>query len=181
MKLRMPLSGFTAILGLSLVFAAPLPARAQTVTGTIQGTITDTSGGVLPGVTVTITHVDTGGQRALVSNAEGFYSAPFLQIGRYDVTAALSGFGTVVRSGIQLNLNDTRVVDLKLDPRVTQEVTVTADAPAINLTSGENKGSLTAEQIMDKPTLSAGSFLSLAETFTGFQENPTSGQNNPTA
>jgi outer membrane receptor protein involved in Fe transport len=181
MKLRLPSSGLSVILGLTLVCAAPLPARGQTVTGTIQGTVTDTSGGVLPGVTVTIKHVDTGGERAVVSNGEGFYSAPFLQIGAYSVTAALSGFGTVVRTGIQLNLNDTRVVDLKLDPRVTQEVTVTADAPAINLTSGENKGSLTAEQIMDKPTLSAGSFLSLAETFTGFQENPTSGQNNPTA
>jgi outer membrane receptor protein involved in Fe transport len=181
MKLRMTSSGLSVLLGLTLMFAVPLPARAQTVTGTIQGTVTDTSGGVLPGVTVTIKHVDTGGERVLVSNGEGFYSAPFLQIGAYSVTAALSGFGTVVRTGIQLNLNDTRVVDLKLDPRVTQEVTVTADAPAINLTSGENKGSLTAEQIMDKPTLSAGSFLSLAETFTGFQENPTSGQNNPTA
>src|SRR5262249_4306226 len=70
--------------------------------------------------------------------------------------------------------------DLKLDPRVTQEVTVTAAAPPINLTSGETKGTLTAEQIMDKPTLSAGSFLTPARAFTGFQENPTSGQNNPT-
>jgi outer membrane receptor protein involved in Fe transport len=58
---------------------------------------------------------------------------------------------------------------------------VRGDAPAINLTSGEIRGALTAEQIMDKPTLNAGNFLTLAETFTGFQENPTSGQNNPTA
>src|SRR6266851_3091317 len=64
---------------------------------------------------------------------------------------------------------------------MTQSVTVTADAAPINVTSGEIKGSLTAEQIMDKPSLSAGSFLALAETFTGFQDNPTSGQNNPTA
>jgi outer membrane receptor protein involved in Fe transport len=156
-------------------------ASAQTVTGTVQGTVTDTSGGVLPGVTVTITQVDTGAERALVTNGRGFYSAPFLQIGPYRVTAALTGFGTVTRTGIQLSLNDTRVVDFKLDPRVTQSVTVTGDAPPINLTSGETKGSLTAEQIMDKPTLSAGSFLTLAETFTGFQDNPTSGQNNPTA
>jgi outer membrane receptor protein involved in Fe transport len=180
MKLRMP-SGLAVVLGLTLVVSAPRHAGAQTVTGTIQGTITDTSGAVLPGVTITIKQVDTGAQRELVSNSEGIYSAPFLQIGSYRVTAALTGFGTVTRDGIQVTLNDTRVVDFKLNPRVTESVTVTADAPSINLTSGETKGRLTAEQIMDKPTLSAGSFLDLASTFTGFQDNPTSGQNNPTA
>jgi outer membrane receptor protein involved in Fe transport len=177
MKVKSRCAAFT--LAASTLWAAA--AGAQTVTGTIQGTVSDTNGGVLPGVTVTIRQVDTGAERALVTNDHGFYSAPFLQIGPYLVTAALTGFGTVTRAGIQLNLNDTRVVDFKLDPRVTESVTVTADAPPINLTSGETKGSLTAEQIMDKPTLSAGSFLTLAETFTGFQDNPTSGQNNPTA
>jgi hypothetical protein len=164
-----------------LMLGIAAPAAAQTVTGTLQGTVTDTSGGVLPGVTVTITQVETGTQRSVITNGEGIYNAPFLQIGRYTVKAELSGFGTVVREGIDVRLNDTRVVDIRLDARVTQEVTVTAQAPSINTTNAEIKGSLTAEQIMDKPSLSASSFLSLAETFTGFQENPTSGQNNPTA
>ena len=53
--------------------------------------------------------------------------------------------------------------------------------PPINLTKAEVKSSLTEQQIIDKPTLNAGNFLSLAETFPGLQENPTSGQNNPTA
>src|SRR5258707_165814 len=60
MKLRITSSGLSVILGLALVIAAALPARAQTVTGTIQGTITDTSGAVLPGVTITIKQVDPG-------------------------------------------------------------------------------------------------------------------------
>ena len=156
-------------------------ASAQTVTGTIQGTVSDTSGGVLPGVTVSIRHVETGAERTVVTNDVGFFSAPFIPIGNYTVAAALTGFGSVTREGINVGLNDTRVVDLKLDPRVTDSVTVRAEAPPINLTNGEIKGSLTAEQILDKPTLNAGNFLTLAETFTGFQENPTSGQNNPTA
>jgi hypothetical protein len=166
------------IVAISAIGAA---ATAQTVTGTLQGTVTDTSGGVLPGVTVSVKHVETGTERTLVTNDQGFYSAPYLQIGRYVVTAALAGFGTVARDGVQVNLNDTRVVDFTLDPRVTQSVTVKGDATPINVTNGEIKGSLTAEQIMDKPSLSASSFLSLAETFTGFQDNPTGGQNNPTA
>ena len=169
------------LLSVFLMLALAVPAAAQTVTGTLQGTVTDTSGGVLPGVTITITQVETGTTRVLVTNAEGLYSAPFLQIGRYTVKAELTGFGAVVREGIDVRLNDTRVVDIRLDARVTQEVTVTAQAPSVNLTNAEVKGSLTAEQIMDKPSLSASSFLSLAETFTGFQDNPTGGQNNPTA
>src|SRR5262249_37334784 len=123
------------------LLAIPLspPAHAQTVTGTIQGTVTDAGGGVLPGVSVTLTHVETGTERATLTNERGSYSAPFLQIGTYRVSAALQGFGTAKRDGIDLRLNETRVVDLKLDPRVTQEVTVTGEAPPINLTSGETK------------------------------------------
>ena len=156
-------------------------AGAQTVTGTIQGTVSDTSGGVLPGATVTIRQMDTGAQRVVVTNDAGLYTAPFVQIGRYTITAALSGFGTLTREDISVGLNDTRVVDFKLDPRVAESVTVKGEPPPINLTKAEVKSSLTEQQIIDKPTLNAGSFLSLAETFPGFQENPTSGQNNPTA
>ena len=167
------------ILAMLVVFAGDL--AAQTVTGTIQGTITDTSGAVLPGVTVTVRNMDTGAERTVVTNESGLFTAPFVQIGRYTVTAALSSFGTVARKGIQVTLNATSVVDFKLDPRVTELVTVSGDAPPINLTKAEVKSSLTAQQIMDKPSVNAGNFLSLAETFPGFQENPTSGQNNPTS
>ena len=156
-------------------------AAAQTVTGTIQGTVTDTSGAVLPGVTVTLKNMETGAERTIVTNEAGLYTAPFIQIGRYEVRAVLPGFGTVLREGIQVALNTTAVVDFKMDPRVTETVTVAGDTTAINLTKAEVKSSLTEQQIMDKPTLNAGNFLSLAETFPGFQENPTAGQNNPTS
>ena len=137
--------------------------------------MTDTSGAVLPGVTITIRNLDTGVERTHVTNEVGFYSAPFVPIGRHAVVASLSGFATVTRSGITVGLNQTRVVDIQLDPQLTESVTVTGDAPVLNTTNAEVKSRLTSEQIMDKPTLNAGNFLSLAETFTGFQENPTSG------
>ena len=63
---------------------------------------------------------------------------------------------------------------------MAETVTVVGAAPPINTTNAEIKGSLNAQQIIDKPTLNPGSFLSLAEIFPGFQDNPTSGQNNPT-
>jgi hypothetical protein len=165
----------------AVLLVAPAVVAAQTVTGTIQGTVTDTSGGVLPGVSVTVTNKDTGVQRTVVTNEVGFYTASFVQIGRYQVRASLTGFGTMAREDVQVALNDTRVVDLQLDPRVTDTVTVTGALPPINLTRAEVKSSLTAEQIMDRPTLNAGNFTDLARTFAGFQENPTGGQNNPTS
>ena len=166
---------------IALLLALAVSADAQTVTGTIQGTVTDTSGGVLPGVTVVIRNMDTGGERTVVTNESGLYNAPFIQIGRYTVTASLTSFGTLTREGIQVGLNNASVVDFKLDARVTESVTVKGDTTPINLTRSEVKSSLTSEQIMDKPSLNAGNFLSLADTFPGLQENPTSGQNNPTA
>ena len=72
----------------------PIMVAAQTVTGTIQGTVSDSSGAVLPGATVTVRNVETGAQRTVVTNETGFYTTPFIQIGRYTLTATLSGFGT---------------------------------------------------------------------------------------
>jgi len=63
-------------------------AVAQTVTGTLQGTVTDTTSATLPGVTVTIRNVDTGLVREVLTNERGFYNAPFLPIGRYRLTCA---------------------------------------------------------------------------------------------
>jgi Carboxypeptidase regulatory-like domain/TonB dependent receptor len=169
-----------AAITLIVMLGGGATAAAQTVTGTIQGTVVDTSGGVLPGATVTIRQTDTGAERVVVTNEGGIYQAPYLPIGRYTITATLTSFGTITRAGIQLGLNETRVVDFRLDPKVTESVTVTGDAPPINRTDGTIKGSLTAEEIMDMPTTNAGNFLALAQVFPGFQDNPTSGQNNPT-
>ncbi len=172
--------------GLRFVFAAfAASASAQTVTGTIQGTVTDTSGAAVPGATVTIRGTETGFVRELVTNERGFYNAPFLPLGTYRVSATLTGFGPVAREGVEVTLNATLVIPFRLDPQVKEEITVVADRPPINVTNQEIKQSLSAEQVMEKVTFSNlnnnNTFTSLAETFAGFQENPTSGQNNPTA
>ncbi len=158
------------------------PRSAQTVTGTLQGTVKDSTGAVLPGAGVTARNVDTGQSRTTVTNQAGYYVQPFLPIGRYEVSATLSGFKTVVRQQVAITLNDTRVEDFDLTPAALNEtVTVTAVAAPINTTSGEIKHSLDEQQIADRPVANRGSFLALAETFAGFAENPTTGQNNPTA
>ena len=171
---------FTLTTPLLVSLLSPALLVAQTVTGTLQGKAADVGGGVLPGVTIAIVSTETGQERTLTTNERGFFSATFLPIGRYRVTASLSGFGSVLREKVEVTLNSTTVVDFTLDPKVSEQVRVTAEQPHIDTTDAEIKQSLSAKQIEAKPTLTPGSFLSLAEVFTGFQENPTSGQNNPT-
>src|SRR5687767_7507099 len=83
---------YLAVLAVLVLFAS-LPLFAQTVTGTMNGTVTDRSGGALPGVTVTVRNLDTGLERVLVTDANGFFNAPFHPVGRYFVSADLAGFG----------------------------------------------------------------------------------------
>lgn len=155
-------------------------ARAQTVTGTIQGVVRDQNGSVIPGATVTLRNLETGQERTLTTNSEGVYSAPFLPLGRYNVSATASSFGRVTTENVEVTLNQTIVTNFELRPAVNEDITVTAEEAPINTTNAEIKQSLMAREILDRPTFNQGSFLSLAETFTGFQENPTAGQNNPT-
>jgi len=153
---------------------------AQTVTGTLSGTVSDRSGAALPGVTVTATNTETGLQRIVTTTGNGFYNAPFLPVGPYDVQADLSGFGPVRRTNVRVDLNTTTVQDFALDPAVSETVTVVADAPRINVTDGEIKQTMRSEEIMSIPQSNQTSFLGLAATFSGYNENPSSGQDNPT-
>lgn len=166
-----------AVLAISSVVSS-----AQTVTGTLQGTVSDSSGAYVPGADVTVVNAETGQTRTLKTNGEGLYVASFLPIGRYKITVAHTGFTSVTQENVEVTLNQTRVINVSLNPStVTEAVVITAESAPINTTNAEIKGSLNSEEIINKPTLNQANFLTLAETFTGFQENPTSGQNNPTA
>lgn len=181
MSFRLRRSAF--ILAAALTFGVST-SQAQTVSGTVEGTVQDSQGGRLPGVNVELRSTETGQLRTTVTNGEGFFQIPFVPIGRYRVSTELSGFGRKLNE-IEVRLNSSTVANFTLTPAVAEEVVVTADAPRINTTSGTIQSSLTSEQIMEKPTAmnlnNVNQFLSLAETFAGFNENPTSGQNNPTA
>ena len=170
------------VISLAVFAFFSISVNAQTVTGTVQGVVTDSKGAVISGADVTVRNVETGQSRSVKTNADGYYVATFLPLGRYNVTAASSGFTSVTQENIEIALNQTRDLNITLNPTgVTEAVVVTADAAPINTSNAEIKGSLNSREILEKPTLNQGSFLTLAETFTGFQENPTSGQNNPTA
>jgi hypothetical protein len=120
---------------LSFALGAPLLAQSTAANGSIEGTIWDASGGVLPGVTVTITNVDTGAQRSVVTNELGLYRAPLLPLGTYTVAAELEGFKKFEQTGVQLSVGQTQVVNATLSVGTVSETitVVSADSPALDV------------------------------------------------
>lgn len=163
----------------AFVFASA--AFGQTVSGTLRGMVSDTNGAAVPNATILVRNVETGLQRTVTTSNDGLYNLPFLPIGRYRVEASRTDFNKVIRENINVSLNDTAVVNIQLDPSVTGEVTITDERAPINTSDAQIAQSLSSTQILARPVANQTNFLTLAETFTGFQENPTSGQNNPTA
>src|SRR5215471_12876857 len=100
----------TFALGL-MSWSAGLGAQA---TGQIAGVVSDTSGSVVPGATVEVTNQATGFTRTAVTAADGAYTIPLLNPGVYEAKASLSGFRTTVQNGIEVVVNGTARVDLKL-------------------------------------------------------------------
>ncbi len=106
----------------------------QTITGTVQGYISDVEDGAVPGATVTVTNQDTGIARAVISDANGFYSAKALQVGTYSVTAELSGMQTTQQADVSVLVGQIKDVNLTLEVESTSEViTVTSEAPIIEV------------------------------------------------
>ena len=109
---------------------------AQLDTGTISGTVSDQSGGAIPGAAITIRNVETGVARNLVTNAAGRYEAAALPVGSYEVRASLTGFQTLVRSGITLTVGRNAVVDMTLQVgEVAQAITVAGEASFVETTT----------------------------------------------
>src|SRR2546429_1398194 len=134
-------------LGMSLFLFSAL-AVAQVTTGTISGTITDSTGAVVPGVTVNLKSVEKGISRTLGTDEGGRYRAPELALGSYEVTAEAAGFQTVVRSGITLTVGREAVVDFTLQVgTVTDKITVTGEAPLVQ-TANATVAALVDERAM---------------------------------
>jgi hypothetical protein len=121
----------TALAILALVL---LPVAVFAQEASITGTISDQTGGVLPGVTITATHVETGNTFVGVTDERGTFRLP-LRVGDFRIAVELSGFTTVNRT-INLLLGQTAVVNLTMSPSTIQEsVTVTGEAPLIDTTN----------------------------------------------
>ena len=125
-----------------LMFAIAATAFAQETRGTIAGRVLDESGASMPGVSVTVTNLDTNVSSSLTTNSTGYYEAPLLLPGNYRVTAELQGFRTTVRTGVTLSVSQRVDMDLTLAVgAISESVTVTGDATILDtsvVTTGQN-------------------------------------------
>ena len=118
---------------------------------TIAGTVTDTSGGVLPGVTITVVHEETGNTFEAVTDGQGQFRIP-VRVGANRLTASLAGFQTSTRTGLQLLLNQTLSVTLQLGPATLAEtVTVTGEAPLVDTKGSTVGANIDPRQVQDLP------------------------------
>jgi hypothetical protein len=115
------------------LFLMPASAAAQGTTARVVGTVTESSGGVLPGASVTAVNLATGWQREAITNEQGDYVIANVPVGSYSVAAALTGFKRVVRTPVSLDVDQTARVDLALEiGDVTETVEVQALTPLVN-------------------------------------------------
>ena len=152
----------TVILSLCLVLLLSGVSFAQQTTATISGVVTDESGGVIPGVSVEATNLDTGIMRIATTGDEGRYQLPNLSVGSYQVEASLPGFQTGVRTGITLTIGREALVDFSLSVgEISERVTVTGEAPLVETTRSVLTDLVGQQQIEDLP-LNGRSYTQLA-------------------
>lgn len=132
-----------------LALLLPLSAFAQTsrTTGAITGTVTDTSGSALPGVTVTITSPNLQGSRTEVTDADGKYTVPALPPGRYRAEYTLSGVQSQVREGINVNAQQSSGVAVTMSLAVSETVTVTASQIVVDPTQATTQHTIDEERL----------------------------------
>ena len=142
----------TLFLCVLALLAAAAPARAQEFRGRINGTVTDNTGAVMPGVTVTATSPALIQPQVQVTGSEGDYRLIALPPGVYDLTYELSGFQTVKREGIRVVINTTLTVDQSLQVASLQEtVTVTGESPVVDTSTTLVGTNFTKELLTEIP------------------------------
>ena len=138
---------------LSLVLA--LPVYAQETRGNISGTVKDATGALIPGAAVKITSIDTSAVQQLVTNETGYFEAPLMQPGNYEISVELPGFKRVTQRGIVLGVAQQTSISFTLEVGLAaDEVTVTADAPLLDTTAVSSAQTLDKHLIEGLPMIS---------------------------
>jgi hypothetical protein len=154
-------------LAVLLLVVMAMPVWAQRTTGTIRGTVTDSTGAVVPGATVTATNTNTGFTRTATTNTDGLFVLSDLLVGTYKIEIALTGFKTAAYTDIGLNVADVRVVDVRLETgAISETISVESPAVAVQTASAEVAGLVTGEQARELP-LNGRNYLSLVLLMPG--------------
>src|ERR1041385_5226987 len=171
MSIRLVSSLLGSLLVVGLVFACTFflsgKAYAQVSGATLSGTVTDATGAVIPGVTISIKNRATGIARTVTSDEAGLYSAPNLQAGNYDITATQAGFSTVMQSNIELTVGAQQQLNISMKVGQSAElIEVTEAAPLVQLASSTLSAEIDSKQILDIP-LNGRDWASLATLSPG--------------
>ena len=146
----------------ALCCALTLPAIAQVATSEISGTITDTTGAVIPGAKVTATNVATNVAHQTTADPAGHYIIPLLPPGDYTVTVEAGGFRTLIQSGISLQIAQQAKLDLTMQVgAVSETLQVTAQAPLLQ-TQSSATGTVVNSQLVNQLPLNGRNFIQLA-------------------
>ncbi len=153
-------------------------ASGQTITANVGGTVTDSTGSVIAGATVTATNVDTNVAVTTTSNQDGIYTIRFLQIGRYKISITDNGFSSSTTAPFSLEVGQDAKVDAKLTVgKVNDTVVVTSASPILNTEDPSTGASITAAQATELP-LQARNFSSLTTLVAGSVATSPSNANN---
>lgn len=149
--------GFTAV-----------SADAQVLYGSIVGNVTDNSGAVISGATVTINNKSTNQSREIVTGADGSFSFPTVQTGTWNVSVTKSGFKTVTLNNVEVTLNSIARSDLTLEVgQVSEAVSVTAEAALLQTDRAEVRAELTTRQLLNLPIPPGRNYQQLFRTLPG--------------
>ncbi|MBI4891002.1 MAG: carboxypeptidase regulatory-like domain-containing protein [Acidobacteria bacterium] len=161
---------------LGLILAAMLPLVGQQSTGTISGTITDAQDAVVVGAQVEVANLDTGAIFRTKSNEQGYYIAPGMAVGRYEVRSTMPGFKKYVRSGIVLQVNQNALVNIPLQVgQVVESVEVSAQAALVD-TGSATLGQVVENRRVQELPLNGRSAMALTMMTAGVVSNSGSTQ-----
>jgi Carboxypeptidase regulatory-like domain/TonB-dependent Receptor Plug Domain len=148
--------GFICSLAVVVILVAgvltPVVIHAQVSGATLSGTVTDASNAAVPNASITIRNIETGISRDVITNDAGFYNAPNLSPGVYEVSVSAPGFSKVVHSNLTLTVGAQQVLNLSLQVgEISQTVNVTGDAPTVELTSSAISAEVNSLTVSELP------------------------------
>ncbi|HVG85575.1 MAG TPA: carboxypeptidase-like regulatory domain-containing protein [Vicinamibacterales bacterium] len=156
---------------LAVVLLLPPAALAQ-ATGQITGLVTDTQGGVLPGVTIEVTSLATGAVRTALTGADGLYTVPLVQPGDYSVKASLAGFRTALRENLRVTVTETARAVFELEVgQLTETVTVSGTATLVETSNATHGIVIDEQKVVDLP-LNGRNFTQLGTLIPGVVAPP---------
>ena len=143
---------FVSIFTVFVLLSMSIFAQSQSTTGLIQGTVVDQNGAVLSGASITVRNVNTGFERTVTSNSDGFFTAPLLPLGTYRVTTSANGFSNSVLENVEVTIGNTLSLNIGLKVGgATETVNVTGDAEAVDTARTELSTQINQKSVENLP------------------------------